>query len=60
MARLDYNEDNIFGTESRGDRYDIYCDGVLMVRDVSEHEVDRLCEQYERKGIYNEIEPKLR
>jgi hypothetical protein len=55
MTRLDYNEDNFFGTESRGTRYDIYVDGNLYFQDVNETEVDRLCETYERKGYSVEV-----
>ena len=55
MTRLDYNEDNFFGTESRGTRYDIYVDGNLYFQDVNEAEVDRLCETYERNGRSVEV-----
>lgn len=55
MTRLDYNEDNFFGTESRGTRYDIYVDGCLCYQDVSESEVDRICENEERKGYNVEV-----
>ena len=57
MTLLSYNEDNFFGTETRGDRYDIYVDGCLYYHDVSENEVDILCKREERKG-YN-VEVKL-
>lgn len=56
MTKLSYNEDNFFGTESRGDRYDIYVDGCLYYQNVSEKEVDRLCEEEERKGYKVEVQ----
>lgn len=56
MTMLSYNEDNFFGTESRGDRFDIYVDGCLRYQDVSEYEVDRLCEIEESKGYQVEVQ----
>lgn len=59
MTRLDYNEDNFFGTESRGTRYDIYVDGVLHYSKVTDRECDHLCEDFIRMGYdYDNIEVK--
>lgn len=59
MTRLDYNEDNFFGTECRGDRYDIYVDGDLRYSKVTDRECDRLCEDFIRMGYdYENIEVK--
>lgn len=41
----------------RGIRYDIVVDGDNTIfSDVSEAEIDRLCEMLDRKGIYDSIE----
>ena len=49
MTRLDYDIDNFSGTNGRGTRYDIVSDGEVIYHDVAEEEVDRLCEEMERK-----------
>lgn len=57
MARLDYDIDNFSGNYSRGTRYDILDDGCVIYHDVSEDEVDKLCEQMEQKPwLYSKIE----
>lgn len=50
MARLDYNEDNFFGTEGRGTRYNIRVNGQLAYSDVCDSEVDYLCREIERQA----------
>lgn len=52
MTRLDYNEDNFFGTASRGQRFDILMNGERIYHDVSEMEVDILCEQVQKHNAY--------
>lgn len=57
MTRLDYNEDNYLGGNSRGTRYRIIVDGNVMFDDVAEQEVDHLCDEISRKiemGIYED------
>lgn len=56
MTMLSYNEDNFFGTESRGDRFDIYVDGQLRYQDVSENEVDYLAEIESNKGYEVDVQ----
>lgn len=48
-TRLDYDEDNFSGTQSRGARYDICSDGDCIYHDVPEEVVDRLADEVERK-----------
>lgn len=48
-TRLDYDEDNFSGTQSRGTRYDICSDGDCIYHDVPEEVVDRLADEVERK-----------
>ena len=58
MARLDYNEDNYFETENRGERYSMYVQGRLELSNLTWQEADALCDRYVREyGYeYNEIE----
>ena len=59
MTRLDYDEDNFSGLYSRGIRYDIIADGVVMYHDVPSSAVDRLCRELaEKPWLYNNIEAK--
>lgn len=48
-TRLDYDEDNFSGTQSRGARYDICSDGYCVYHDVPEEVVDRLADEVERQ-----------
>lgn len=47
-TRLDYDEDNFSGTQSRGARYDICSDDYCVYHDVPEDVVDRLADEVER------------
>lgn len=59
MARLDYNEDNYFGNNNRGVRYDIYINGYAEKTNLSENEVDYFLDIYEQRGFSaSEIEIK--
>lgn len=47
--RLDYDEDNFFGRQGRGQRYDIFVNGILEFHDVCDSECDVLCDRLERQ-----------
>lgn len=49
MATLHHDIDNFSGRYSRGTRYDIYVNGYKEYSDASEEEVDRLCDELDRK-----------
>lgn len=49
MATLHYDIDNFSGRYLRGIRYDIYVNGYKEYSDASEEEVDRLCDELDRK-----------
>lgn len=57
MTKLSCDIDNFSGKHSRGVRYDIISNGSVIYHDVSESEVDFLCDEMERKPwLYDNIE----
>ena len=49
MARIDFDIDNFSGNNCRGARYDVYANGELVYHDISDCEVDAVCDDMARK-----------
>lgn len=53
MTELYYDEDNFSGRYSREPRYRILNGSMILEENLSESDVDYLCEIYERQGYEN-------